>query len=204
MYRGGETTLSAFAILFFALLLFFWRFEKRAIQTEEIVMIALISALAALVRIPFGAIPSVQPTSFIVIMAGFVFGAQSGFITGALAALLSNFFLGQGPWTPWQMVAWGLMGFTAGLLRHTFVMKNKYARVLFGIVWGFLFGWFMNLWYLFMMPVEGFWGLWLTSCIASFPFDCNHAIANAVCLLFFSAPWLRIFARIQKKHGLLE
>jgi hypothetical protein len=64
-------------------------------------------------RIPFAALPGVQPTSFLVMVSGLVFGPQAGFMIGAMAALASNFFLGQGPWTPWQMLGWGLMGMSA-------------------------------------------------------------------------------------------
>ncbi len=80
-------------------------------------IISMLSAIGAIGRVPFAAIPSVQPTSFVIIMSGLSFGGNTGFMVGSTAALVSNMLLGQGPWTPWQMFAWGMMGFTAPYLR---------------------------------------------------------------------------------------
>src|SRR5690606_36098668 len=98
------------ALVVVSMLTFFIRFELKAIQTREIVLIAVLAAIAAVSRVPFAPLPSVQPTSFFIIAAALVFGAETGFMIGAFAALVSNMFLGQGPWTPWQMFAWGMMG----------------------------------------------------------------------------------------------
>lgn len=77
------------------------------IRAREIVMIAVLATIAAVSRVPFAPLPSVQPTSFVVIVAALVLGPEAGFMIGSTAALVSNFFLGQGPWTPWQMFCWG-------------------------------------------------------------------------------------------------
>src|SRR5690242_6933421 len=81
------------------------RFERRKIEGRELVLLAVLAAVAAVSRIPFASLPSVQPTTFVVILSGMVFGSESGFVVGAVAALVSNLFLGQGPWTLWQMLA---------------------------------------------------------------------------------------------------
>ena len=97
--------LVSFAVIACILFIFFLRFELRSITGREIVLLAMLSAIAAVARVPFAPIPSVQPTSFVIILVGLVFGAESGFLVGAIAALVSNIFLGQGPWKPWQMLA---------------------------------------------------------------------------------------------------
>ncbi|HBI26119.1 MAG TPA: ECF transporter S component, partial [Peptococcaceae bacterium] len=86
----------AVAILLASLVVFFASFERSAISSREVVLIASLAALAAVCRVPFAPLPGVQPTTFLVIVSGYVFGARSGFMVGAIAALASNFFLGQG------------------------------------------------------------------------------------------------------------
>ena len=129
-----------------AMVVVFVSFEKQGVTTKEISLIATMATLGAATRIPFAAIVSVQPTTFIVMITGYIFGSQVGFMVGALGALVSNIFLGQGPWTPWQMFAWGLVGFSTGLLgkKKNF---NYYSFLLLAFIWGYLFGWIMNFWH---------------------------------------------------------
>src|SRR5690606_16114673 len=105
---------------------------------REMVILAMLAAIAAVSRVPFAGIPSVQPTSFVIIVTGLVFGAESGFLVGAVTAIVSNIFLGQGPWTPWQMFAWGLMGMSAGLLRNTWLMSTLWTKSIFVFAWGYI------------------------------------------------------------------
>ncbi|WP_376774358.1 ECF transporter S component [Paenibacillus eucommiae] len=185
-----------------AMIPFYIRLERRPANTRELVLIASLAALAAASRVPFASLPSVQPTSFVIIVSAIVFGSEAGFLIGATAALVSNMFFGQGPWTPWQMFGWGMMGFTAGLLQRTFVMQRKWGRVVFGIVWGFIFGWIMNLTYVLGYLSEISWTTILATYAASFYFDLAHALCNAVFLLLFGAAWIRILRRYQVKYGL--
>ncbi|HHY92024.1 MAG TPA: ECF transporter S component, partial [Firmicutes bacterium] len=102
-------SLLSLVILALALAVFAVLYERRH-ESREVPVVAALAALAAAGRIPFAAIPNVQPTTYLVLLSGFVFGSVPGFTVGATAALASNIFLGQGPWTPWQMLAWGLAG----------------------------------------------------------------------------------------------
>ncbi|QKI83743.1 ECF transporter S component [Kroppenstedtia eburnea] len=192
--------------LFFAALVmipFVLRFEWRSLDSRELVLLALLTAIAAVSRVPFAGLPSVQPTTFVIIVTAVVFGAESGFVVGAGAALVSNIFLGQGPWTPWQMLSWGLVGLTAGALRHTPVMRWKSLRLLFGFIWGFLFGWIMNLWV--MTGMEN-WSLstFVSVYVASLYFDLAHGLSNLFFLALFASAWIRILQRFKVKYGLLE
>jgi energy-coupling factor transport system substrate-specific component len=92
------------------ILAFFFEFESAAIGSKEIALVAMLGTISAAARVPFAAIPNVQPCTFIIICSGYVFGPVAGFMVGAVTALVSNLFLGQGPWTPYQMIAWGLAG----------------------------------------------------------------------------------------------
>lgn len=102
--------LLSLVLLCAALLPLFLRLERRKLEPRELVLLAVLAALAAVSRIPFAALPSVKPVSAIVILSAYVFGAEAGFLIGAVAALVSNLYFGQGPWTPWQMFAWGWSG----------------------------------------------------------------------------------------------
>src|SRR5207237_3686143 len=111
--RGGARMswqLGAFAILFLALAGGFAWYERSRPDARIVALVATLAALAALGRIAFAAMPNVKPTTDIVLISGYALGPAPGFVVGALAGLTSNFFFGQGPWTPWQMAAWGITG----------------------------------------------------------------------------------------------
>jgi energy-coupling factor transport system substrate-specific component len=178
--------------------------KKRKLTAEEAVIIASLSALAAVGRMIFAPIPSVQPVSFIIICAASVFGWRTGLLIGLLSAFVSNLFLGQGPWTLWQMLAWGLMGITAGLLFNRLGIQSKVAKMAFGFVAGILFGWIMNLWYLASYIDNVSAAGILIAYGASFYMDLLHGLANVFFIAFFSGSLEKILMRMKKKYGLLD
>jgi energy-coupling factor transport system substrate-specific component len=198
--------LLSFGLVIIAILFFVIRFESRKVEARELVLLAVLAAIAAVSRIPFASIPSVQPTTFVIMMSGFVFGAESGFIIGALAALASNMIMGQGPWTPWQMVAWGLVGLTAGLHRNTKLMNRTWGRIAFAVIWGFLFGWIMNLWGIIALTQSNS-PMNLKAIVIYFAgsatFDAFHSASNVIFLLLFGNIWIKILTRFKRKYGLL-
>ena len=186
---------------------FFARFEAKDNKAEEIVLIAIMAATASVARIPFTAVPSVQPVTFLIMAAAYVFGAETGFMTGAVAAIVSNIFLGQGAWTPWQMFTWGLVGLISGSLRKTPFMKNQWLRMLTGFVFGFMFGIIMDSWtVLSMLSTEGNFSFELLIFYSqtAFLFNLIHALSNVFFLAVFFKPLVKILERIKKKYGLLE
>lgn len=197
--------LISFGIILSSILVLLVRFESRKIDARELVLIAVLAAIAAVSRIPFASIPSVQPATFVIMMAGLVFGAESGLIIGAVAALASNMVLGQGPWTPWQMIAWGLVGLTAGLLRNK--LNSIWGKLIFGALWGFLFGWIMNLWGLFSLTQSGnildFKAIFVYFS-ASAIFDTMHSLSNIIFILLFGGAWYKLLMRFKRKYGLLD
>jgi energy-coupling factor transport system substrate-specific component len=108
--------LGAFGLLAFALGAGFAWYERERPDARIVALVGTLAAFAALGRIAFAAVPNVKPTTDIVLIAGYALGGAPGFAVGALAALTSNFFFGQGPWTPWQMAAWGATGVLGALL----------------------------------------------------------------------------------------
>jgi len=186
-------------ILGLAMLAFFWRFEKSGASSKELALIATMASLAAVSRVPFAAIMSLQPTTFIVMITGYVFGPQTGFVTGAVAALVSNFFLGQGPWTPWQMFCWGMCGVAAGLLAGGEKDFKLIKFTVLGGICGYLFGWTMNIWYwagfIYPLTLKTF----IATYMASIPFDTIHAVGNIVFSLIFGKSFYNVLIRFKKK-----
>lgn len=168
-------------------------FETSRISAQKLVALALLGALAAASRVPFAAIPSLQPVTFIVLATSQGLGRKEGFIVGALAAFLSNFFLGQGPWTPWQMLAWGLCGL--GMPRQL----GKIGLALYGLGTGFFFGWFMNAWMALATGLEASLGSWLALNVVSFPMDLTHGLGNVFFIAFLWTPMQAIFDRIRQR-----
>ncbi len=186
-------------IMLAALAFFYWGFEQGKASSREIALIAVLGAAAAVGRVPFAALPNVQPTTFMVIVSGFVFGPRAGFMVGSTAALVSNFFLGQGPWTPWQMFTWGLAGASAGLIKTVCPGIGIRGMSAFNFVWGYLFGWIMNLWFwtAFIQPLN--WQSFVAVYAASFWFDTFHAAGNAAFYLLFGAGFTKILNRFRRK-----
>jgi energy-coupling factor transport system substrate-specific component len=178
---------------------FFRRFEKAEVSAKEIALIATMTTLAAIMRVPFAVFPSVQPTTFLVMITGYVFGAQTGFVVGALTALVSNFFLGQGPWTLWQMLGWGICGSIAALLAKQekgFNLKNFTVLAAFC---GYFFGWIMNIWHWvgFVYPLN--MKTFLATYVASFPFDTLHVLGNIAFSAVFGQTFYTVLKRFQRK-----
>lgn len=193
--ENREVVLVACALFGIASILFL--FEKRRFSAKELATISALAGIAAFGRVSFAAIPSVQCTTFIVIVSGAVFGRSAGFAIGASSAVLSNVFLGQGPWTFFQMLAWGICGVSAALFSTGFPKAGRKAYAILGFVWGYLFGWFMNLFYWlgFVYPLS--FASWVAVNGASFVFDTAHAATNFLLCWFFSEEAIRILKRFK-------
>ncbi len=181
------------------LLVFFLKFESRRPSAGEIALLATMSALAALGRLPFAAIPNVQPTTFLVIITGYVLGPGAGFAVGALAALTSNFFLGQGPWTPWQMVAWGLAGLTSGILAKVQVYHSRFVLLTLTLVWGYLYGLIMTTWHWLTYIYPLTWQTFVATYIAGFAFDTLHAVGNVIFMYLMGMEMIKILQRFANR-----
>jgi energy-coupling factor transport system substrate-specific component len=186
MVVGG----AAIVVLVFAV-----RFERSGVHARVLAIVALLGTLSALLRLPFAPIPNLQPSTYLIICSGYVFGPVSGFAVGALTAIVSNFFLGHGPWTLFQVLSWGLAGASAVVLRR-FTLSGR-LLVVAGISWGVLFGVIMNLWtwIAFVYPLT--WRTFVVTWMASIPFDVMHAAGNALFLGLLGVRTIRILERYQ-------
>ena len=205
-----EVQQRAFALLLMVatvLLFFYASYEKSRPSLRQIMPTLTLAALAAAGRILFAPIPDFKPVSAIAIIAGATLGRRNGFMVGSLAAFTSNFFFGQGPWTPWQMYAWGIVGYTGGLLCEVgFLSTDKPTKLWKLIGLGFfsagLYGLILNTYQVIGFVVPFNWAAALASMAAALPFDAMHGIATAVFLCLLFVPWSRRIHRVVIKYDL--
>jgi energy-coupling factor transport system substrate-specific component len=165
---------------------------------RELALVAALAAAAAGGRVLFAAIPNVQPVTMIVAVTGVTLGARAGLATGAAAALASNVFLGQGPWTPWQMTGWGMVGVTAAMAAP--LLRNRYALALFGLAWGFLFDWLMDVWA--WSSLGGGATSFVALASTGIWFDVAHAAGNVILALAAGPTLIAMLDRYARKlHG---
>lgn len=201
--NNGSYAITSFIFIILILVPFFYSFESHRPAARQLVPIAVLAAIAALGRVAFAPFADVKPTSAVVIIAGISFGPEAGFITGATAALVSNIYFGQGPFTPWQMFAWGLMGYCAGLFSRHRLIRGRLSICIFGFVWCFLYGWIMDLYQVigFVNPINAS-SILLTYSL-SFYLDLTHAVSTVIFLAFAAKPWTKILTRVKIKYGLM-
>jgi len=183
--------LTTFTLLALVLGLGFAWYERTHPSSKVLAMVATLAALAALGRIAFAPLPNVKPTTDIVFLTGYVLGGAPGFAVGALAALSSNLVFGQGPWTPWQMVAWGLVG-TLGA-GWAVLLRVPTAVVL--VLCALLFGALTNLSTLTAAGGTPSLGQWAAVEATGLPFDLAHAVGNVVFFLAFGPAFVRVLRR---------
>jgi energy-coupling factor transport system substrate-specific component len=189
-----------------AMVPFFMMFEKRRPQARELIVIAVMAALAVAGRAAFAFVPQVKPALAIIIIAGVCLGSQAGFLTGAVCGFVSNFFFGQGPWTPWQMFSFGIIGFLAGtLFEEGRLPKTKEVLSAFGGICAFLiYGGIINIGAVMMYMPRFSWEALMASYISAVAFDLIHGVSTAVFLFLLAEPMIEKLERIKSKYGLLR
>lgn len=163
---------------------------------KEIVLVATLAGVAAAGRVLFVAIPGVQPVTVITVAAGAALGPRAGFATGALAALASNFFLGQGPWTPWQMLGWGACGVAGAWLAPVLRGRVPLAAVCF--VLGLAFSTLMDLW-LWLSFAPHTWEALTVILARGIWYSLAHAIGNVVIALAIGPELRRLLERYGRR-----
>ncbi|MCL2492259.1 MAG: ECF transporter S component [Coriobacteriia bacterium] len=204
IFQIPQTAALSLVVVIAATALFFTNYEASRPGLRQIMPTVVLGSLAASGRILFAAIPNFKPVSAICILAGVVFGRRTGFMVGALGALVSNFFFGQGPWTPWQMYGWGLVGYLAGVFSEHDWFEHPLILYIFGFLSAMLYSFLLNLYYLvgFVHPLT--WQSALVTYGASLPFDLMHGAATVFFLLIIYAPWRKKLERIEKKYALSD
>ncbi|MCH5279671.1 MAG: ECF transporter S component [Christensenellaceae bacterium] len=185
---------------------FVLKFESRKPQARELVVLAVMTALAVAGRGAFFMLQQFKPVVAIVIITGIAFGGEAGFIVGACSGFVSNIFFGQGPWTPWQMFGFGIIGFLAGVLYKKGMLKRDLVSIcVFGGLSTFvIYGLLLDTASLFMFSSNITWKALLASYASGLVFNAIHASATVIFLLLLTNPMLDKLDRIKTKFGLLE
>ncbi len=208
---GGKSYIVVSMLLVsYVLLPFFILLERRRSPARELVLLAVMIALAVAARAAFVWIPNFKPMAAVVMIAGIALGPSSGFVVGALAALVSNFIFGQGPWTPWQMLSFGLCGLAFGILAKRGVIARAdwtgKMRMLAGLLGGlfvlFVAGPVLDTCSVFLMlsevTLEGAAVIYL----AGVPVNAMQAGATFLTLFLAGGPVLEKLRRVEVKYGL--
>ena len=204
-YMGGmQYYLIAFLILLETMLPFFLVFEGRKPQARELVVIAVLCAIGVVGRGAFFMLPSFQSVLALVIISGVAFGGEAGFLVGAMTMVASNVLFGQGPWTPFQMFAAGIIGFLAGVLfRKGLLRRSRVSLCIFGaIATVVIYGGIMNPAAALIYAKTLNWQLLLTYYVSGIPVDLVHATATVLFLWFAAEPMLEKMDRIKVKYGI--
>jgi energy-coupling factor transport system substrate-specific component len=165
-------------------------------SVKDLTLVATLGGVAAAGRVLFAPVPGVQPVTVIAVVSGIALGPRRGFAVGALAALASNFFLGQGVWTPWQMLAWGGCGVLGGLAAP--LIRGRIALAFACFLLGLGFSAVMDVWewYSFFPHT---WQAFAVQMSRGFPFDLAHAIGNVVLALAGGPELRRVLERYERR-----
>ena len=161
---------------------YYFKYEKKKPQTRESVVLAVMIALTVASRMLFAFSPGFKPVSAMVIICGMAFGRESGFLCGSLSAVVSNFFFGQGPWTPFQMLAWGMIGWISGI-SYSFVMD----------IWTLL------------AAGDGFqWMRYVAVLGTSVPVTIEYCVSNVIFLWILTPVFVKKLNRVKYKYGFFK
>ena len=191
--------LASFLIVGAVILAGFAWYERSRPPAQVVALVAALAALAIAGRIAFAAFPNVKPTTDIVVFAGYALGGAPGFAVGALTALVSNFWFGQGPWTPWQMAGWGLCGVLGALLA---LGTRNASRLALAAICGFagiFYGALLNFSLMATYGGDLSWRHFLALEARAIPFELAHVLGNVVLALIAGPGMVRMLVRFRER-----
>lgn len=180
-----------------AVLLFIAGFEKKQVGSRRLVLAAVMTALCIVGRF----IPFFKPITAITVISALYLGGQTAFLIGAISALLSNFYFGQGPWTPFQMMAFGLIGLIAGYISDILI-KHKSLLLLYAVISGVIYSLIMDVWTVVWYSGGLNIALYLSAALTALPHTLMYAVSNFLFLWFLAKPFGEKLERIKIKYGI--
>ncbi len=187
----------SFAAASLALLLFFLGFERKRVGTRRLVIVSIMTALCIVGRF----IPFFKPVTAITVIAAVYLGRESGFLVGAMAALLSNFYFGQGPWTAFQMLSWGMIGWFAALLAEP-LKRHRACLLIYGVFSGVVYSLLMDVWTVLSQNGQFSIPHYLAAVTTSLPHMLLYAVSNFLFLWLLAKPFGDKLERIRVKYGI--
>lgn len=200
VYPERSYVIVSLAVALLACVPFFISFEKTS-STRRLVMLAVMTALSVAGRFIFAPIPFFKPVTAMVVIAGMYFGAEFGFLTGALSAVISNFYFGQGAWTPFQMFSWGIIGFIAGLLSSQLV-RSKIILIIYGALAGVVYSLIMDIWTVLWMDGMFNPARFSAAVITALPVTLKYVISNIIFLIILAPLFGKKIERLKQKYGI--
>ncbi|MBQ7901461.1 MAG: ECF transporter S component [Clostridia bacterium] len=181
-------------------------FEASKPKSRELVIISVLCAVTVAGRSAFYMLPQFKPVAALVILSAVCFGAEKGFLVGAVSAFVSNIFFGQGPWTPWQMLCFGAVGYVAGLIfAKGIVRPSRITLTVYGgVAIMVLYGGIMNPASVIMYQPEPTWEMIVSSYVMGIPYDAIHAVSTMFFLWFASEPMIEKLERVKIKYGIIK
>lgn len=206
LFEKGSYYISAVAVIVLSIVPFYLFFEHRKIKTSEIVVVAIMIALAVASRAVMAYIPQVKPTCALVIVTAIAFGSNVGFFVGSTSMFVSNFFFGQGMFTPFQMLGMGLVGFICGLIFHKRSYSNNkiLVSIVGGIICCFVYGLAVDSCSFLMMSTDFTLKSAAKIYLSGAGFNLIHGITTAMLLFFINKPMTDKFNRLRIKYGIFS
>lgn len=196
VFEEKRHLLVSFGVVVLSVILFMAGFEKKIIGSRRMVIVAIMTAFCIVGRF----IPFFKPITAITVLSAMYLGGESGFLVGALAAVLSNFYFGQGPWTPFQMLAWGLIGLFAGYLSK-WLKKSKGLLIVYGVLSGIVYSMVMDLWNVLWYNSSFDFELYKASMVTAIPHTVLYAVSNFIFLWVLAKPIGEKLERVRIKYG---
>lgn len=201
LFREKYYAWISLCVAVFSCLPLFYCFERRKSSSGEQIILAVLVALSAIGRFVFAWLPGFKPVTAITVIAAVWLGKEAGFVVGSLSAIVSNIYFGQGPWTPFQMFAWGIIGFLSGILAKP-LQKSKVFLCVYGAAAGVLYSALMDVWTTIWAESSFNIGRYVATIISALPVTVEYAVSNVIFLLLLAKPIGDKLARIKKKYGL--
>lgn len=172
--------------------------SARLTSAQQLALVAALAAFATASRLLFASLPNFKPVTFVVLTSGAALGPSTGFMVGATTALVSNLFFGQGPWTPWQMLAWGAIGAIGGLMCRGGRQPRRWELILVGGVLSVAFDWFVSLW-MYLAFTARTWPAFIALYGQGLVFDVSHAAASCLFCALFGVQMVALIARFRRR-----
>ena len=201
-FADRRYTLISIIIAFVSCAAFYLAYEKREGSIRRMVMIAVMTAITVTGRLIFGVVPGFKPMSAIIILTGIFMGPECGFLVGSLSAVTSNVFFGQGPWTPFQMLTWGVIGLLSGLPGIRKVLHSRGPLIIWGMLMGMLYSGIMDIWTVLDLTGTWTWKRYVMALGTAVPYIIAYMSSNVVFLMVGLKPIGEKLERIQLKHGI--
>ncbi len=196
LFDNSRHIIISLGVAAMSLLVFISGFEKKKTGTRRLVIASVMTALCVLGRF----IPLFKPITALTIITGMYLGGETGFLVGAMSAVISNIFAGQGPWTAFQMLAWGLIGLIAGILADP-LKRSRPLLLTYGAVTGIAYSFIMDIWTTLWYSGEFDVSVYLTALVTAIPYTVSYAVSNFVFLWFLAKPFGEKLSRLHIKYG---